>query len=214
MSLGFSAILLNDPFLSPLIIFAAGLADFLDGLLARMLGVKSDLGAQLDSFADLVSFGIAPAYLYYHHVLNPEWISMCAVILIPVFSTVRLAVFNLDSSQKTIFKGLPTPANGLFFTFMVFSLSLHENFEISHIILLMLPLMFGLLMISTIPMLTIKGFKTKAKTERVLICIFILLAAILFILYQWMIIPFIILIYILFSGVYGMFFRAGKIKQA
>lgn len=107
-------------------ILAASVFDFLDGASARVLGAYSTLGKELDSLADLVSFGVAPAMLLMNTLLEVtagHWISYLA-LLIPVMGAFRLAKFNIDTTQTTTFSGLPIPANALFwigFTGMIFS---------------------------------------------------------------------------------------------
>lgn len=97
---------------------AAAGADFLDGAVARWLKVQSPLGAQLDSLADAVSFGVVPGAIFYFMlggISSPEF-SFAAVpgFLIPVFAVLRLARFNLDTRQHEHFIGLPTPAATMF----------------------------------------------------------------------------------------------------
>lgn len=99
-----------------LFIALAAVADFCDGLAARALGAYSELGKELDSLCDLVSFGVAPAVLVYECAAAggaPAWLGWCA-ILIPVAGALRLARFNIDTRQTTSFIGLPIPANALF----------------------------------------------------------------------------------------------------
>lgn len=94
----------------------AAVADFFDGFVARLLHAYSDLGKQLDSLCDLVSFGVAPAILMYNcldTVLFDDWIKWL-VVLIPVAGALRLAKFNIDSRQSENFIGLPIPANAIF----------------------------------------------------------------------------------------------------
>lgn len=94
----------------------AAVADFLDGFTARLLGAYSELGKQLDSLCDLVSFGVAPGMLLFATLgqCQPlEWLRWCA-LLVPVAGAVRLAKFNIDTRQTTSFLGLPIPANALF----------------------------------------------------------------------------------------------------
>ncbi len=97
--------------------------DFFDGMSARLLGVSSPIGKELDSLADDVTFGVAPAtmvFTFLHQLPYPEWLDGLRGILpyvafiIAAFSALRLAKFNLDERQSTSFIGLPTPANALF----------------------------------------------------------------------------------------------------
>ena len=95
---------------------AAALFDFFDGASARLLKSFSPLGKDLDSLADLVSFGVAPAMLVVNSMLtygSLAWPAFAA-LLIPAFGALRLAKFNNDSEQATIFRGLPIPANAIF----------------------------------------------------------------------------------------------------
>jgi len=97
-------------------IFAAALFDFCDGLSARALHAYSDIGKELDSLSDLVSFGVAPGMLIFNTMtMNgaPAWLA-AAALLVPVFGALRLAKFNVDTEQSHTFKGLPIPANALF----------------------------------------------------------------------------------------------------
>lgn len=94
-----------------LAICAAAVFDFLDGAVARLLGAYSEIGAELDSLSDLVSFGVAPGLMVYLQLPAPYNI---AAIAIPVCGALRLAKFNVDTRQTTSFIGLPIPANALF----------------------------------------------------------------------------------------------------
>ena len=105
------------------LIIAAAVFDFLDGFAARLLKQTSPLGVQLDSLADDVTFGLAPAVVMYdlyihstsYYGLDPEvmgWLKW-GVLIIAAFSVLRLAKFNIDTTQSAEFEGLPTPANAL-----------------------------------------------------------------------------------------------------
>lgn len=95
-----------------LLVFAGAVFDFADGFVARALKITSELGKQLDSLSDMVTFGVVPGVIAYKLLSSSEW-SFIAV-LIPVFSAIRLGKFNLDTRQTKDFIGLPTPANALF----------------------------------------------------------------------------------------------------
>lgn len=98
-----------------LLIALSAVADFFDGLVARMLHAVSGIGAELDSLADLVSFGLAPALVLYNMMLAQgagHW--ALVALLLPVFGAIRLARFNVDTNQMTTFTGLPIPANAIF----------------------------------------------------------------------------------------------------
>lgn len=97
-------------------ILMAAVADFFDGLCARLLGAYSDLGKQLDSLSDLVSFGVTPAMLLFNLFEAggaPLWVKLLT-LLIPAMGALRLAKFNIDPSQATTFTGMPIPSCALF----------------------------------------------------------------------------------------------------
>ena len=97
-----------------ILIGLAAVADFCDGLTARALHAVSNIGAELDSLADLVSFGIAPAMVLYNMMLGQgsgHW--ALVAMLLPVFGALRLARYNVDPTQGTVFTGLPIPANAI-----------------------------------------------------------------------------------------------------
>lgn len=110
---GFSAILIADLHLSTVLLMTGMFFDVIDGLVARLLKVQSQFGKELDSLADLVSFGVAPAYLY--TLISPvdHWAMQIPAFFILVGSAVRLAIFNLRPPTK-YFLGLPTPASTFF----------------------------------------------------------------------------------------------------
>ena len=94
----------------------AALFDFCDGASARLLHAYSDIGKELDSLADLVSFGVAPAMLILNVMLQTSdhpWLCFIT-LMIPAMGALRLAKFNVDDSQATTFRGLPIPGNAIF----------------------------------------------------------------------------------------------------
>ncbi len=95
--------------------------DFLDGFSARILNAMSRLGKELDSLADLITFGVLPAFLLYQMILvhGTPYISLISLLVV-IGSAFRLARFNIDESQKEIFKGMPTPANAFLIAGLVF----------------------------------------------------------------------------------------------
>lgn len=113
------------------LVLAAALFDFLDGFAARMLNAYSDMGKQLDSLADMVSFGVLPGVFIYtifkilfmnqaegSNELSQifQWIILGSVLIVPAFSAIRLARFNVREQEGMFFVGLPTPAHALFWT--------------------------------------------------------------------------------------------------
>ena len=99
-----------------ILVLLAAVFDFLDGFAARLLKAYSPMGKELDSLADVISFGMAPGAVAFSLLRAselPEWAAFAGFI-IPVFSALRLAKFNIDERQTTSFIGMPTPANAIF----------------------------------------------------------------------------------------------------
>lgn len=132
------------------------LADFFDGFMARMLNAYSNLGKELDSLCDLVTFGVAPSIILFNAILDnngQEWVAWIS-IFIPVCGALRLAKFNIDDRQTISFIGLPIPANAIFwigFTAMYYGLGGISAWIVVPAILLM-----GDLMLSSIKMYSLK----------------------------------------------------------
>ncbi len=160
---GLLAIYINHPVYSSIAILFGGFCDVLDGAVARWLNAQSQTGKELDSLADAVTFGIAPAFLLYHHtfVYNSEnvYISLSACVALSLFALIRLAIFNTDTRQKDVFIGLPTPAMAIFFIGIVTYYHFQNDWLTEKSImrfLLSLPFFFALLMVSPIKMLSFK----------------------------------------------------------
>ena len=146
-------------------ILLAAVFDFFDGFAARMLKAYSPMGKELDSLADMISFGLAPGAIVFSLLSETQlnqWLPFLAFLL-PVFSGLRLAKFNIDDRQVTSFIGLPTPANAIFWAGLAFSFS---GFLISHVIILVsLILFFCFLLVSEIPMFSLKISSKKLKNN-------------------------------------------------
>ncbi len=157
------------------LILLAAVFDFLDGMTARLLNAYSELGKQLDSLADMISFGLAPAMIVYHvmksslliDTLYPSNLEtyklfyLFSVLLIPIFSGLRLAKFNIDTRQTTSFIGLPTPANALFFASIPIISSINPFDPVLFLIynkniLLGIIIASSLFLVSPIPMFSFK----------------------------------------------------------
>ena len=158
--------LAGDAKLALLWIIAGAVFDFFDGMSARLFGVSSPIGKELDSLADDVTFGVAPASivytelctLSYPEILAPiaEYIPYFAFVM-AAFSALRLAKFNLDTRQTTSFIGMPTPANALFWGSLI--VTCHDFIEQSPIMLPVILAMICLsswLMVAEIPMFALK----------------------------------------------------------
>ncbi|HKL08490.1 MAG TPA: CDP-diacylglycerol--serine O-phosphatidyltransferase [Bacteroidales bacterium] len=202
-------------------IFFSAILDFLDGMTARLLNVYSKVGKELDSLADVVSFGVAPSVIVYFlmkgALYNTHYIPtlaelpvidilfLIAPFLIAVFSGIRLAKFNIDERQSNSFIGLPTPANALFFVSLYIITLVSENYLVHYLIqnkifLLVLILVFSLLLVAEFPMFSLK-FRNLGFRGNKIRFIFVGLSAILLILLQSIAIPFIIILYILLSAI-------------
>jgi CDP-diacylglycerol--serine O-phosphatidyltransferase len=141
--------------------------DFFDGMVARLLHVSSPLGVQMDSLADDVTFGLAPATIVFCYMRDALYYPACfgifadiipyAAFVIAVFSACRLAKFNVDKRQTTTFIGLPTPANALFWSSLVTGAG-HWIFNMNAGWFLMLGLiaLFSFFLVSEIPMFSLK----------------------------------------------------------
>ncbi|NJN34350.1 MAG: CDP-diacylglycerol O-phosphatidyltransferase [Saprospiraceae bacterium] len=181
-----------------LCVAASAVLDFADGMAARLLKVHSEIGKQLDSLADMVSFGVVPSAVVYMllaaradvNIYNDSVfmsrvnIAGLPAFLIAVASCYRLAKFNLDTRQTTNFIGLATPANTLFFVGLLLILLNNapfggwERILFEPIVLYVLTVIFSFLLISEIPMfsLKIKNFEWKGNENRY---IFLVLSLIL-----------------------------------
>ena len=140
-------------------IVAGAVFDFFDGLTARALKVSSPIGKELDSLADLVSFGLAPAVMSYNILLDIvpatySWVAY-ATMIIPVFAALRLAKFNIDDTQTTTFKGLPVPANALWWIGAC-ELLVNNNNTATIVCFVASIFVFSFLMVSNIPMFSLK----------------------------------------------------------
>jgi CDP-diacylglycerol--serine O-phosphatidyltransferase len=139
-----------------LAILIAGVFDFLDGFAARAFKAYSPMGKELDSLADVISFGLAPGIIAFSLLEQsnyPEWLKFSGFI-IPIFSALRLAKFNIDENQTSSFIGLPTPANAFFWAGLSYSFS-GLLIEQPWIVLISI-LIFSYLLVSKLPMFSLK----------------------------------------------------------
>ncbi|MGE5356019.1 MAG: CDP-diacylglycerol--serine O-phosphatidyltransferase [Deltaproteobacteria bacterium] len=215
LACGFIAILVNDPYLSPLVILLGSFFDLFDGAIARKLNASSDFGAELDSLADLVSFGVAPAYLYFNHVLFSanKIIAATSVSFIVIFAALRLAKFNIDTQQKSNFIGVPSPASGLFFAMMVYESQAQKFFDYDNYVFLWisLPVIFGLLMVSPLKFYALKKSDQKFNfTIKTSIIFIFAISGIIWLSTDFPSIPFAFILYILISIFYYNFLLKSK----
>ncbi len=199
--------------MASLFIGIAAVVDFLDGFVARFFNASSEMGKQLDSLADLVSFGVAPGMIMYQFLrlsfaqeqggLDTSILWLLPSILIPCAAAWRLARFNLDTEQSYSFKGLPVPAVGIFVASLpliywnvneqwVIDLLLNKWFLIGVILLL------SLLMVSKLPLMSLKfkNFGLKDNWPKLLLLLIAIGALLVF---KWLAVPVILVAYVLLS---------------
>ena len=224
------------------LIFLGAIFDVFDGLAARAMGGGSDLGAQLDSLADMVTFGVAPAYLVFvqastfaGNLIDPQaipsiahlpypdlpsnWPMRIAALALSIASCWRLAKFNLDTRQTSGFLGLPTPANGLFWSAIVLiaqGAALHPgpfHQELAHGFLLTLrsptwliivSVAMACLMLTELPLPSLK-FKHFGLRGNEVMYTLLGLGAVLVVLYGILAVPLLLVLYLL-SPLWGRLF--------
>lgn len=216
----------------------AAVLDFFDGFVARLLKVSSAIGKDLDSLADMVTFGVVPGVVMFQMIrmsnvwdlpmdsssgfgalwegynMNDPW--SYSAFLIPVFSALRLAKFNNDTRQSDSFIGVPTPANAILICSLPLILNLrngyvdeNSNMELAMVILnkkilIGLVILMSYLLIAELPLIALKfkNFGWKGNEVRF---VFLILALVLLSVFQYMGIPFIILLYVLLSVINNLF---------
>ena len=164
------------------LMLAAAVCDFLDGFAARLLKAYSDIGKELDSLADMVSFGLLPSLMVHRYMIVTGHTGIAAYIplLICIFSALRLAKFNVDDRQSENFLGLPTPACAMWCGSLIYAADrgvmsvaglLSERY-----IMIIAPLVLAALLISEIPMFSMK-FKKGSEYNRLRLCFLGVIAA-------------------------------------
>ena len=190
----------------------AAIVDFLDGFVARLFKATSEIGAQLDSLADVVSFGVAPGMIFYQLLrisfIGTEdgldvsvWALMPAVIF-PCAGAYRLARFNVDKSQAYGFKGVPIPAAGLVVASLPLIL-LYNYFDLNSILLnkwtlYAMIILLSWLMVSTLPLMALKfkDFSIKNNLPKFILLIAAVVAGIFL---KWLAVPVVFLLYVMLS---------------
>lgn len=199
--------------MASLFIGIAAVVDFLDGFVARLFNATSEMGKQLDSLADVVSFGVAPAMIIYQFLrlsfaqeeggLDVSFLWLLPAFVLPCAAAWRLARFNLDKSQSYSFKGMPVPAVGLFVASLpliywnvneawVFSLLLNKWFLYAIVFVL------SFLMVSTLPLMAMK-FKDYSVKHNIPRYLLIIIAVLSVVLLKWLAVPVIVVAYVLLS---------------
>lgn len=184
-------------------IILAAVADFFDGFVARMLRENHPIGADLDSLSDQVSFGVAPAVLLSFSLWGnvPVWLAFMPAI-IPVATCVRLAKFNNDTRQTTGFLGMPVPANAVFWIGYVAMLHGGASLLATPWVLITSILLLSWIMVSEVPMLSLK-FKTWGFKDNLARYLLIIGSAVLLICFQLCGMLWIIVFYAVMSLLFG-----------
>jgi len=208
--------LTEELYYASLFIGIAAVIDFLDGFVARALNASSEMGKQLDSLADVVSFGAAPSIILYQFlrmsfIRENEGVETSMLWLMPAFvfacaGAYRLARFNLDTEQSFGFKGVPIPAAGLVVaslpliywnmqTEMVYTILMNKWFLYGLIILL------SFLMVSKLPLMALKfkDFSIKSNLPKFIL---VGIAVVTALLLKWLAIPIVFIAYIILSLLY------------
>ncbi len=199
--------------LASLCIGIAAVVDFLDGFVARLFKSESELGAQLDSLADVVTFGVAPSMIIYQFLrmafakeseaIDTSIIWMLPAFLVAIAGAYRLGRFNIDKEQSLVFKGVPIPAVGLLIASLpliywntqqpaIVSILLNKWFLYALIILV------SWLMVSKIPLLALK-FKSYGLTDNLPKYLLLGVSLLSILLLGWLSVPVIFIAYIILS---------------
>ncbi|WP_443939592.1 CDP-diacylglycerol--serine O-phosphatidyltransferase [Pedobacter sp. MW01-1-1] len=182
-------------------VILSGIFDFFDGMVARLLNVKSAIGKDLDSLADMVSFGFLPGVIMFQLLKTSDYTSEYLPyfgFLITVFSALRLAKFNNDDRQTEDFIGLNTPMNTLFICSLPFiALDYPQAIE-SSLLLLSITAITSFLLISEIKIFSLK-FSDLSWNKNKIKFIFLILSALLVAFLQFTAVPFVLVLYIALS---------------
>ncbi|MET0242538.1 MAG: CDP-alcohol phosphatidyltransferase family protein [Flavitalea sp.] len=191
----------------------AAVIDFLDGFVARLFNAASELGKQLDSLADVVSFGVAPGMILYQMLrisyistetgLDTSLLALVPAFIFPCAGAYRLARFNIDASQAYGFKGVPIPAAGLVVASFPLILFGSQNFDLTLLFtnrwfLYAVIIVLSLLMVSKLPLMALK-FKDKSLKGNMPKLILLGLGVICAIFLGWLAVPVIFILYIIVS---------------
>ncbi|AWW32323.1 CDP-diacylglycerol--serine O-phosphatidyltransferase [Echinicola strongylocentroti] len=182
---------------------AAAMFDFLDGMVARLLKVHSEIGKQLDSLADMVTFGVLPSFVLFQLMKVPfpdSYLPFCA-FLIGIQSAMRLAKFNIDTRQSDRFIGVPTPANALLvctLPFLADRFSWADSMIQNGIFLLAMTLVLAMLLTAELPLIALK-FKNFGWADNIFRYLVIAIAVVSILGLGLAGVPFVIVGYILLS---------------
>ena len=203
----------EEIWMASLFIGLAAVVDFLDGFVARLFKATSEMGKQLDSLADLVSFGVAPSLIVYHFLrlsyarevdgLNISWVLLTPAFIIACAAAYRLAKFNIATDQHYGFKGVPTPAVGLLIASLPLMYWYSESDPIVNLfynkwLWYAIIIVLSWLMVSNLPLMALK-FKDFSIKNNLPKFILILLAIVAGVLLKWLAVPLVFVAYIILS---------------
>lgn len=183
----------NHPVEAIQLILISSILDALDGRIARMLKAVSNFGGELDSFSDFVTFGVAPAFIvYYCYLYNIYPLGWIVVCIFPIAAMIRLARFNVQNvhqntdakSAHSFFTGVPAPAGALLLL-MPFYLSIGLNVVLPDYIICIYCLAMALLMVSTLPTLSLKKIRIR-KANLPMLTVLVTILVLLLVYYTWM----------------------------
>lgn len=199
------------PIKAALMIFVAGLFDYLDGFSARLLKVHSPIGADLDSLCDVVSFGVAPGFIMcwlMDRAADLPSLTLlgidvlpCLAFMLPVFSAIRLARFNIDDTQTTSFRGIPAPGMAIFIASLPLALGQAGHLTdgaLSYWACLGITIIFSLMMVCNLRFFSFKMKSAKWKGNEIR-WIFLIIAVVSFAIFRFLALPFIMMVYVLMS---------------
>lgn len=222
----------GQPLEAAYLVIAAAVFDFFDGFAARLLKVSSPIGAELDSLADMVTFGVVPGAMLLHYLAAGSGLEITGVgsfmqnpillipILVPVFSALRLAKFNVDTRQSDSFRGLPTPASALWvisipliIEFMPFHIWWEpENVIVDSWFVIGSAVGLSALMVSDIPLLAMK-FKSFGWKGNQIRYIFLIISVVLLIILRPLGIPIVLSLYVLLSIINNLSTKRNEIQS-
>lgn len=186
------------------LIWLAALLDFFDGFFARLLKAYSPMGKELDSLADMVSFGVLPSLILFMLIKESTtniYLPFLALIM-AAFSALRLANFNIDQRQSETFIGLPTPANAIFISSLPIIIYYQDMFFSLYLmnvwVLLFITLVFSFLLVAELPLFSLK-FRNYKWSENKIRFSFLIISILVLLFFKIIAVPIIIVLYIIVS---------------
>ena len=210
LSLGLTAIFIglisSNVILSSILILTGVLFDFLDGKVARFFQIDNEYGKQLDSFSDMITFGIGPSVIIFLLISEHDIYLAYIAFIIPIFSALRLSKYNIDNRQGDYFIGLTTTTNAILFSSIPL-IRKYSNIEIINSLiddkyfLVSITIFFSFLLVSKIKTFSLK-FNNSNKFEKKIKTSFLIISFILIIVVKFLSIPIIIFFYMLLSIIF------------